>query len=359
MAHTEQELQDFMDSISDDPDTRFKMLLYVGDLDEAFESDEDWGELCEFAMKIEEERNESMPFMLRYKEAMEKGGFDAMRDAIHSDMHDNYIFAAMGLHQYGIAKNMRFIPAAAYNKHCFVGFHGEFALVRFLHWSGFNINAVEEDTGMSALHYFASIKYPPNGHMRAVEWLLEHGADPNVQNARGDTPLTYMSGNIQWSDELTSCFGSIVKAGGNPFMQSEDGSTPLSLLKQNNEAAPHESRAVLISTLEAIYAELLAEQAGGADDGDGEQDDDEESAAAADAEPVAELHVATEPEPAKPVQSAQVEQPSQKSEPQSQRTVPAKAVAAMAPNDLDALMKLQGVAWGNGGKPVKVSLGDK
>ena len=71
-----------------------------------------------------------------------------------------------------------------------------------------------------------------------------------------------------------------------------------------------------------------------------------------DAEPVAESQGASEPESAKPVQSPQAEQ-------QVQRAEPAKTVAAMAPMDLDALMKLQGVAWGNDGKPVKVSLGDK
>ena len=88
MAHTEQQLQDFMESISDDPETGFKMLLHVGDLSEAFASDEDWGALCEFAMKIEEERDESIPFMTRYKQAMDRGGFDGMTDAIHSDLHD-------------------------------------------------------------------------------------------------------------------------------------------------------------------------------------------------------------------------------------------------------------------------------
>lgn len=355
MAHTEQQLQEFMDRISDDPDASFNMLLYCGDLDEAFASDEDWGSLCEFAMKIEEERNESMPFMLRYKHAMDEGGFDGMTTAIHSDLHDNYIVAAMGLHRFGVAKNMRFIPAAAYNKHCFVGVKGEFALVRFLHWSGFDINAVEEDTGMSALHYFASLKYQPGTHNRAVEWLLDHGADPNVQNAQGDSPLAYLCGQVDWGQAHTASALALIRAGANPLLQSDDGSTPLSLMKQNNEAQPREGRTALIAMLEDIYAELSAameEQAEDADDSEDEQDESDEPVAAVDAEPVAESQGATEPESAKPVQSVQAEQ-------QVQRAEPAKTVAAMAPMDLDALMKLQGVAWGNDGKPVKVSLGDK
>ncbi len=77
------------------------------------------------------------------------------------------------------------------------------------------------------------------------------------------------------------------------------------------------------------------------------------------AEPVAESQAADESEPAKPVQSAQVEQPSTQAEKQSQQAEPAKAVAETAPVTWDALMKLQGVAWGDDGKPMKVSLGDK
>lgn len=359
MAHTEQQLQDFMDQISDDPDASFNMLLYCGDLDEDFASDEDWGSLCEFAMRIEEERNESMPFMLRYKQAMEKGGFDAMRDAIHSDLHDNYIVAAMGLHRFGVAKNMRFIPAAAYNKHCFVGVKGEFALVRFLHWSGFDINAVEEDTGMSALHYFASLRYQPGTHNRAVEWLLDHGADPNVQNSQGDSPFAYLCGQVDWGQAHTVSALALLKAGANPLLQSEDGSTPLSLMQQNDLAEPREYRTVLVDMLQDIYAELSAEQKNGANDGEDDQGEGDEPVAAADAESVADSQVATEPEPEKPVQSAQVEQPSPKAEQQSQRVETAKTVAAMAPMDLDALMKLQGVAWGADGKPFKTGLGDK
>lgn len=76
MAHSEQQLQEFMDQISDDPYANFKLLLYYGDLNQDFESDEDWGSLCEFAMKIEEERDESLHFMGRYKAAMDEDGGD-------------------------------------------------------------------------------------------------------------------------------------------------------------------------------------------------------------------------------------------------------------------------------------------
>lgn len=362
MAHTEQQLQDFMDRISDDPDASFNMLLYCGDLDEAFASDEDWDSLCQFAMKIEEERNESMPFMLRYKQAMDEGGFDGMTTAIHSDLHDNYIVAAMGLHRFGVAKNMRFIPAAAYNKHCFVGVKGEFALVRFLHWSGFDINAVEADTGMSALHYFASLKYQPGTHNRAVEWLLDHGADPNAQNSQGDSPFAYLCGQVDWGQAHTVSALALIKAGANPLLESGDGSTPLSLMKLNNEAEPREGRTALIAMLEDIYAEFRAameEQASDEEDSKEEQDEGDETVALAEAVSVAESQIATEPEPETPVQSVRSEPPSPKAEQQVQRAESNKPVAAMAPIDLDAMMKLQGVAWGSDGKPVKVSLGDK
>lgn len=353
MAHTEQKIQDFMDQISDDPDANFKMLLYYGDLDEAFVSDEDWGALCEFAMKIEEERDESISFMTRYKQAMEKGGFDGMLNAILSDMHDNHIVAAMGLHRFGVAKNMRFIPAAAYNKHCFVGVRGEFALVRFLHWSGFDINAVEADTGMSALHYFASLKYQPGTHNRAVEWLLDHGADPNVQNSQGDSPFAYLCGQVDWGKAHTVSALALIKAGANPLLESGDGSTPLSLMKLNNEAEPREGRTALIAMLEDIYAELRAAME--------EQDEVDETTAEGDTvSEEGEPEVAAASEPVKPALAAEVVQQAPKqAEQKDHQAESAKTVAAMAPIDLDALMKLQGVAWGSDGKAVKVSLGDK
>jgi hypothetical protein len=85
----------------------------------------------------------------------------------------------------------------------------------------------------------------------------------------------------------------------------------------------------------------------------------DEPMADARADSVDESAVETEPSPAKPVQAEQAKQPTPQAEQQLQRAEPPKTVAAMSPMDLAALMKMQGVAWGNDGKPVKVRLGDK
>ena len=262
MAYSAEQLQGFMDSIGSDPASNFKMLLYYADLDEAenFTTDEEWGDVCQFAADFDKEHGFSDEFTTKYMEIFKEKGFDDATQAMCYDLRDNKIFAAIGLHKHGIAKYLPFVAAAAYNKNQYQGLKDEFAVARFLVWSGFDINAPDGGSANTALHYFASIAPSPGSHPRAVRWLLEHGADANAVNASGDTPMTYLCGNKVWTSALTQSFEFLLAARSNPFQESSDGSTPYSLLSQLNESDPHEERTKLINTLEAFLAIVAEDQ---------------------------------------------------------------------------------------------------
>lgn len=66
------------------------------------------------------------------------------------------------------------IYAAAFN---------ELLLIKSLHVKGWKVNSYDYD-GRTALHLAAS-----EGHIEAVKYLLTHGADPLLKDARGNDAL--------------------------------------------------------------------------------------------------------------------------------------------------------------------------
>ena len=191
MAIATEQLKHFMDSLGGRPEDNLKMLLYYGDLGGDFTEDEDWGALCELALAADDELGLSQEFSSRYAELFGREEFQGALDAMEYDLKDNKIFAAMAIHKMGIPKKMPMVAAAAFNKHSYLGLKDGFALVRFLHWSGFDINAASPSTSMTPLHLFSSTKVQPGTHPRAVEWLLEREADVDglpASDADGNTP---------------------------------------------------------------------------------------------------------------------------------------------------------------------------
>lgn len=228
---------------------RLKMLLYYGDLSGEFADDEDWGALCEFAIEADEEVGGSDPYIQRYSDLVGAGKFPEALSAMLYDLRDNKIFAAMGIHRIGLPKSIPLIPAAAYNKHAYQGLRDEFAVVRFLEWAGFDLNQPNPETGMTALHKFASTQVAPFSHPRAVAWLLEHGADVEAANSNGDTPLVFLCASKAWGQEQDRCFELLVEAGADISASSKDGATPISLLDQMQLGNPTELRAARLAWL--------------------------------------------------------------------------------------------------------------
>lgn len=291
MAIATEQIKQFMASIGGRPEDNLKMLLYYGDANGNFTDDEDWDALCEFALAVDAELGMSEPFASRYGDLIDRGEFQEVLDAMEYDLKDNKIFAAMAIHNLGIPKNRPMIAAAAFNKHSYQGLKDEFALVRFLHWSGFDINAAKAPNGMTPLHLFASTKVMPGTHPRAVAWLLDHGADVDAVNVNGDTAMAYLCGTQGWGEAQSLSFDALVKAGSNPFAQSSDGTTPVTLLMQANEAEFSQERADTIEVLVGAFKEAVDGKEAQVDqDEDGPAESHGQSAASveehADAAPV-------------------------------------------------------------------------
>jgi len=255
---------------------RLKMLLYYGDLSEDFADDDDWGEICEFAVEVDKEIGSSTEYLDRYRALVREQKFQEALDSMVYDLRDNKIFAAMAIHKAGLPKQMPLVSAAAYNKQNYQSLKDEFAVARFLVWSGFDINVPDPSTGMTALHMFASTNVMPGSHPRAVRWLIEHGADVDAVNENGDTPLAFLCGKQGWGEAQDQCFELLMEAGANPFVRSKDGQSPLGLLAQMNAQERSELRTARLDQIREL-SERLERESISEEGGAGEADQDEES----------------------------------------------------------------------------------
>jgi len=63
---------------------------------------------------------------------------------------------------------------------------------------------------------------PRGGHLEVVKLLLEHGADPNVKNRDGKTPLHNAA-----SEGHLEVVKLLLERGADPNVKDDDGNTPL------------------------------------------------------------------------------------------------------------------------------------
>ncbi|ATX81786.1 serine/threonine-protein phosphatase 6 regulatory ankyrin repeat subunit A [Mariprofundus ferrinatatus] len=79
--------------------------------------------------------------------------------------------------------------------------------------SGFEINSTDQN-GNSALHYASQ-----GAHLDVMRFLIEHGADLNLQNSRLSTPLHLTAKNID-------AIRILLEAGADPNIQDADWCYP-------------------------------------------------------------------------------------------------------------------------------------
>ena len=233
-----------------------RFMLYAADLSGDFTDEKSWGKICEFAVKQDVKQGGSDIFVEKYKmAALDVGGEECWR-LVAADLSDNFIFSALAVNRIGFDRSIRVVPMAAFNRHAYAGLGDEFAVVRFLVWAGYDINAEEPKTKQTALHYFAFTRHLPGTNLRAVKWLIAHGANVNAANAKGDTPLTFAAGAEKWGAAQGATFAALIDAGADPFHPSHDGETPYSIMKANNarNEVPERTRQLLM--LDQLKAEI-------------------------------------------------------------------------------------------------------
>lgn len=227
------------------PDGLKKMLIFADTMAE-FEGDDSWRALCEFALKIDTTFDVTEDYATQFLHGQSAA----------TAMLDNYVLAALAACKVDWEEPEPLMAYAASNKHQFQGFapHGlsEISCMRILHWGGWDINASLPDTHKTALHQMVYLKYMPGSHPRAVQWLLERGADVNARNANGDTPLIVLCACDPWLPAMTETFKLLLLAGADPLDEAPDGTSAMSILAKAQEqgSRANSDRGVLIEALE-------------------------------------------------------------------------------------------------------------
>lgn len=243
-----------------DSEQRTKMSLFELDLNADAQTSDTWAGLCEMAVEEGGAHGVFDRFETKYRVLLRAGDLPALCATLKADMLDNYIIGAFAAGNVKVPLDIPMIAWSAWNKREYAGLRGEIATIRSLIWMGFAPSA-QDETGASALHYMVNIKYGTGCNARALQYLLEAGADPNIATDAGDTPLITLCGAVEWSDERSECMKLLVRGGANPFWQSGDGATPLSVLETCESQFPHPDRHWFISALKASQERAVIENA--------------------------------------------------------------------------------------------------
>ncbi len=226
-------------------DDSFKLALVSEDL-RGDQSKKAFAEVCKEAKKGMMAHDIGDDYRRVYATCTPEG----LISRIRSDMMDNYMIAAFVCMERKVAKGLPLIPWAAHNKKEFEGLHGEIACMRALMWGGFDVNAQMEGTGMTALHAMCSLQWGGGAHPRAVEHLIENGANVNIPlDSTGDTPIITLCGHTGWGEDLDKTFRLLFNAGADLQIEAKDGSSAWGLLQSMDEQYPNPMRTDLIAEL--------------------------------------------------------------------------------------------------------------
>lgn len=109
-------------------------------------------------------------------------------------------------------------------------------IARMLLDRGANVARVSRH-GMTALHYLVLAYGEERALFETLQVVMEKGADPNVANSNGLTPLMFAA----WRNRLR-LVKSLIAAGADPDATAKDGSTALSISREHG----HEAVAALL-----------------------------------------------------------------------------------------------------------------
>lgn len=260
MAMSKKELREFMDAHEGpSADAKFRSMFYSADLGVEFDGDYEWCDLCEFAMEIVDTTDILAEYAKPYESLIALNDQHEIIRRLSAGILDNQILAGVLALKLKIDKDAPFIAQAAFNKSNIAGLRGEVALIRFLIWAGFDPDAQLSEGGNGALHLMSSLRWGPGAHPRTIQLLLRNEADVDLANSNGDTPLIFMSGSTQWSNEQSEVFDCIFNAGADITKKSDEGTTALSELQKAQARHPDDRRLDFIETvmvrLDAVEAE--------------------------------------------------------------------------------------------------------
>lgn len=211
---------------------KFKMLLLMADEQEQYQSWEGFSKLISGAVNMDKADGYSIAFQREYEDLLEAKDVKGLLNTLIAHQMDNYILGSFAAFHLELPKNLPLIPYAAENKRLYEGWHGEIANLRTLMLFGFDIDAVTGDTGNTALHAMCGLQWGKGVHSRAINLLLDAGADCNIKNYGGDTPLTYLAGSFPWTKEVHMAFAAMLDHGADPHIASEDGKAAIDVLME-------------------------------------------------------------------------------------------------------------------------------
>lgn len=223
--------------------------------------DEAWDELCEFTVAYDAEHHCSDKHLEKYQQAITADGFEAGFQLIKKDLLAADPFAALAIYRMNLDKHLPFININSQFHRIGRVYMDEFSIIRFLEWAGFDVSATENPSDAPVLHNFVTRCTRPSTNIRAVLWLLEHGADAQAVNAEGDNALITRSRSGIANSESAETFYALMNFGGlNPFTPAPDGATAYSLLAAHLADTRYTIDPALedlVPALDAMHAEMV------------------------------------------------------------------------------------------------------
>lgn len=152
-----------------------------------------------------------------------------------------------------IAAHKDAVMTACYNKSKVMTYSDEVLNARILLAEGFSPVPRDHVSDHSALHLVSATHTEHVSFPRLVRLLLSAGIKADVKTKAGETPLTKITMKKAISPRSMQSALLLMKAGADPYHQSEDGRTPYDLLLGIKETNPTPEAIALCSYIKEHY----------------------------------------------------------------------------------------------------------